>query len=37
LSAGDGFEAALERGADFAGVFNFFSIVVECAQVRRGF
>jgi hypothetical protein len=31
LAAGDGFETALERGADFAGVFDFFAVGVEGA------
>jgi hypothetical protein len=33
LSAGDGFEAAVKRGAHFTGVFDFFAAAVECARL----
>jgi len=34
LATGDGFEAALERGVHFAGLFDFFTVAVERASVR---
>jgi hypothetical protein len=32
LAGGDGFEAALKRGAHFAGLFDFFAVAVEGAR-----